>query len=387
MRVIYFDCFSGVSGDMILGALVDAGLELGRLKRELCKLKLKGYRLSKRRVKRQGLAGTKVDFFLTTKHKPRFTNLKEITALINKSELKKEVKNISGEIFLNLARAERKVHGVKKEHFHQVGDIDSIIDIVGAVIGLDLLAIKKVYCSPLSLGCAHSPPIPAPATISLLKGYPCLFSQQPYELVTPTGAATIATLSEKNAPLPLIKPLRIGYGAGTRSKGEIPNLLRVVIGETADSNYEQDRILIVEASIDDTSPLVYEHLWQRLSRAGALDAYIAAIQMKKMRPGVLFTVLIPPELLAKVSSIIFEETSTLGIRYYQAHRYKLHRQIKQVNTKYGKVRVKLGIDKGKVSTISPEYDDCKKIAGKKNIPLRVIYEEAQISAKKGGKRK
>ncbi len=383
MKIIYFDCFSGISGDMILGALLDAGLDIEKLTGELSKLSLKGYRLTRRRVKRQDLIGTKVNIIRNTKYEIRYTNLKEIITLIDKSKLNRKIKETSKKIFHTLALVERKVHGVKEEHFHEVGALDSIIDVVGTVIGLSLLGIEKIYTSPLILGRTHlrGLPIPAPATVSSLVGHQCLFSNQPYELVTPTGAAILATLSEKNAPLPLIKVVKVGYGAGARTQGKLPNLLRVVIGETTESDYEQDRILLVEASIDDTNPLTYEHLLERLYREGVLDAYLSAIQMKKTRPGVLLTVLISPHLLEKVSSIIFEETSTLGIRYYNAHRHKLLREIAEVNTRYGKVRVKLGIQKDRVITVSPEYSDCKRIADEKNIPLRVIYEEAKI---KGG---
>lgn len=398
MKIIYFDCFGGISGDMILGALLHAGLDIGQLNKELSKLRLKGCCLRQRKVKRQGLSGMKVNIIQNAKYTARYANLKEITTLIDKSKLDREIKETSKEIFKNLAQAERKAHGVKKEHFHEVGDIDSVVDIVGTVIGLHLLGIEKVYTSPLILGRTYlSPltlssvqalrgaevilPVPAPATISSLIGFPCLLSNQPYELVTPTGAAILATISEKNAPLPLINLIKIGYGAGARTKGKIPNLLRVVIGETQDTDYRQDRILVVEVSIDDANPLTCGHLLEKLYREGALDAYISSIQMKKTRPGVLITVLIPPYLLEKVSSIIFEESPTLGMRYYYAQRYKLPRKSKEVNTKYGKVRVKLGIFKDKVVTVSPEYSDCRRIAERRNIPLRLIYEEVKDCAR------
>lgn len=383
MRIAYFDCFSGISGDMTIGAFLDAGLSFGKLSKELSKLRIKGYRLKKSRVKRQEIAGTKFDCITDGKAGSR--SVKEILSIIGRSSLNNRVKNIAGSIFTNIAEAEAKVHGIRsggKAHLHELGDTDSIIDIVGAGIAIDELGIDGIYASDISMGRSFVKvrhgvlPIPSPASLELLKGVPMEISEIDAELVTPTGAGILKTLAKGFGRMPRMKIDKIGYGAGSRELNERPNMLRVSIGE-AQPAFAEDRITVIETNIDDMNPQNFEYLFERLFKKGALDVYTTSIQMKKSRPAFLLTVLAKTKDLNDLSSVIFSETTTTGLRIYDADRFVLERKFTTVRTKYGVVSVKLARLPRGAFTATPEYDECVKIARSNNVPLKMVYDEAK----------
>ena len=389
MRIAYFDCFSGISGDMTLAAFLDAGLGFKKLSEGLKKLKLERYyEIKKRKVMRGGLSGTKFDCIVKSEsHTHR--SLKDIISIIDKSSLNKKVKDTAKNIFLTLGRSEAKVHGVgpgQGIEFHELGDIDSIIDIVGAAIALDALGIDEAYSSSVTLGRTLVKtrggvlPAPGPATLELLKGIPTRISGVDSELVTPTGAGILRAISKGFGEMPQIKISNIGYGAGSMDLSEMPNMLRVIIGERQPS-FKEDRISVIETNIDDMSPQNFEYLFERLFKEGALDVYTTNIHMKRSRPAFKLTVLAEPAKLEKLSSIIFGETTAIGLRYYEANRFKLERKIVRAKTRYGDVKVKLSKGPDNILTVSPEYEECAKLARKKNIPLKTIYEEAKSAVK------
>jgi uncharacterized protein (TIGR00299 family) protein len=381
MRIIYFDCFSGVSGDMVLGALLDAGLQLPLLKKELAKISLKGYGLSKRVVTKQGFKGTKVD--IVNSDKP--LSAPQMISLIQKSKLEKTVKKEILNLIEKLINVELKAHNVKSAvHLHELGTIDTLVDIAGAIIGLRLLKVEKIYSSPLPIfrgfvNSAHGRiPLPAPATAELLKGFPIYYTELAEEIVTPTGALIITSLAKPSKEMPLMTINQIGYGAGEKDFPGRPNLLRVFIGEAQESHGSdsESKICILETNIDDLSPQIIGYLFEKLLKAGALDVWTVPIQMKKSRAGILLNVLIKEKDMKAIQGIIFAETTTFGIRHYPVYREILERRIKKVKTKYGAIRIKTGVLNGKLMSISPEYEDCRKISEKKNIPLKKIYQEA-----------
>jgi uncharacterized protein (TIGR00299 family) protein len=389
MIIAYFECFSGISGDMTLGALVDLGLDPDFLENELAKLKLEGYKISFDRTEKHGIAGTKAHVELThhTDHNHHghhhSRNLSDIRQLIEDSDLSGDVKAKSTTVFVKLGEAEARAHGttIDKVHFHEVGAIDSIVDIVGSVIGISALGIERIYSSPLSLGkgftkSAHGIiPVPAPATLELLKGIPVRRTEIQSELVTPTGAAIISTLADGPGPVPEMVIDRIGYGAGDRDLAEQPNLLRISLG-TAKYSYERDTIKVIETNIDDMSPQVYDLLIDKLLGIGALDVFLTPIVMKKSRPAVKLTALVDSLHLQEVCDCILTETTTMGVRIYEADRKKLSREIIEVETEYGKVRVKLGKIADQVIKVLPEYEDCKHLAREKNVPVMEIQQAA-----------
>ncbi|PKK82571.1 MAG: TIGR00299 family protein [candidate division Zixibacteria bacterium HGW-Zixibacteria-1] len=385
MKAIYFDCFAGISGDMTLGALVDAGLDIEKLKTELAKLKLEGYTITTEKVTKNGITGTKVNVQIEEQKAHR--HLKHINEIIDNSDLGDDIKQAGKKIFLRLAEAEAKIHNttIEKIHFHEVGAIDAIIDIVGSVIGIKLLGIEKIYASRIHVGrgfvdCRHGKiPVPAPATVELLKDVPVFSTGIEKELTTPTGAAIISTLADSFGNLPAMNIGQIGYGAGT-SDLEIPNLLRVMIGEVAKSDYETDAVTVIETNIDDMNPEFYEYVSEKLFKQGALDVYTSPVYMKKSRPGVLLSVIADNDRIDDIISILFSETTTIGVRMHQVERMKLQREITTVNTIYGDIRVKISKYKGQIKNIAPEYDDCKKIADENNIPLKDIYDAAKKAA-------
>lgn len=387
MKVAYFDCFCGISGDMTLGALVDAGLEASSLERELAKLGLGGYTLQSKKIKKKGISGTKIDFLIDEGKGPH-RSLRDIERIIDSSSLGGRVKELSKKVFGLLAQAEAKIHGlgINEVHFHEVGALDSILDIVGSVIGLELLGVERVYSSPVRLGsgtvkAAHGIlPVPAPATAELLKGVPSRPIDVEGEVTTPTGAAILATLSSGFGAMPRLTIERIGYGAGTKEFPNLPNLLRVFIGESSEydgrglEGYDTDTVKLIETNIDDLSPEIYDYLMDRLLECGALDVYLTPIGMKKNRPGTKLSLLAPPERLGELAGIIFRETTTIGLRISDMERLKLRREMAEVETPYGRVRVKIS-RVGDGATIKPEYEDCKRIAKDKGIPLRDVYHE------------
>ena len=306
--------------------------------------------------------------------------------IINNSKLDKEIKNKIKKVFYKIAVAEAKVHktSIDKIHFHEVGAIDTIIDVAGAVIGFKKLEIKKIYCSKINTGTgfvefSHGKwPVPAPATAEMLKNVSVYHNNIKFELVTPTGAAIIATLADKFGDMPIIKVEKIGYGAGTKDL-EQPNVLRVFYGEL-DKNFQNfdDKIIIMETNIDNMNSEIFPYVMERLMENGALDAYTEPITMKKSRIGIKMSVLCDKNLVDKLSKIIFEETTTLGIRMFPAGRKKLDREIKTIKTRYGKIRIKVSKFNGKIKNITPEYEDCVRIARKYKMPLKVVYEEVKF---------
>lgn len=389
MRTAYFDCFSGISGNMILGALLDAGLELEALKEALAELGLSGYEIEARKVLKRYIAGTLVDVKVQEEGVER--HLGDILDILEESSLPGEIKETCGKIFTRLAEAEARVHGLDVEdiHFHEVGGLDAIVDVVGSVVGLALLGVEEVYSSAVHLGtgfveCAHGKlPVPTPATLELVKGVPTYGRDIEAELTTPTGAAIITTLACGFGQAPLMAVEAIGYGAGHRDL-PIPNLLRISIGEATrpkERGYEEDVVTVVEANSDNMNPELYEHVMERLFEKGALDVFLTPIQMKKNRPAVKLSVLLREEDLSRVLDVLFDETTTLGVRLFEARRKKLSRESIVVETRYGEVGVKLGKLGDVVKNISPEYEDCRRIASQLGIPLKEVYEEAKRAAR------
>jgi pyridinium-3,5-bisthiocarboxylic acid mononucleotide nickel chelatase len=386
MKIAYFDCFAGISGDMVLGALVDAGLELGVLQEELKKLRLNGFHLEARKVKKSSITGTKVEVVIDQpQHAHR--HLSHIMEIVQGGGLSSKAQEDCRAIFTRLAEAEAKVHGTSVEHvhFHEVGAVDSIVDIVGSVIGLHQLAVEMIFSSPLHVGSGfvmaeHGKlPVPAPGTAELLKGIPTYSTEVQGELTTPTGAAIITTLASRFGSMPLMKVQNVGYGAGTKEFPALPNLLRLMIGDV-DEELEEDTISILESNIDDMNPQFFEWLWERLFRAGALDVYLTPIFMKKSRPATKLTVLCPPEKVSACNRIIFEETTTFGVRILQSMRKKLFREIREIETSYGRVRIKVGKMGDQITDLCPEYEDCKALAKSLNLSLKEVYREAQRAA-------
>ncbi|MBI2650507.1 nickel pincer cofactor biosynthesis protein LarC [Candidatus Woesearchaeota archaeon] len=381
MKIAYFDCFSGISGDMIIGALIDLGLDVDFLRKELEKLNLKEYKIESKKIVKNGIASTKFDAIIKHRHHEE-RNLKEINKIIDNSKLGNELKNTIKKIFLKIANAEAKVHKkpIDKIHFHEIGAIDTTIDIAGAVIGLKKLGVKKVYCSKLNVGSgfvnfSHGKfPVPAPATAEILKNIPIYNNNVEAELVTPTGAAIITALAEEFGEIPPMKVEKIGYGAGTKDL-EQPNVLRVFLGEI--ENNGNEAINVIETNIDNMNPEIYPYVIERLMENGALDAYLTNIIMKKGRPAIKLSVLAEIKDTEKLTNIIFDETTTLGVRIFTAAKKKLNREIKTIRTRYGNARVKISKLNNEVKNVMPEYEDCVRIAKSRKIPLKKVYEEVR----------
>lgn len=378
----YFDCFSGISGDMTLGALTDLGVPLRWLKEALGSVPLKGFELSVTSVSRSGISAKSVQVQVADDSESR--NYAEIVFLIGKSPLSGRVKEMSLEIFEKIAAAEAGIHACPKAevHFHELGGIDALVDIVGTALCVEYLGIEKVIASRLPLGsglssCRHGAlPVPAPATLAILKGVPVYGTQVSDELVTPTGAAIIVTLAESFETMPEMIVDKIGYGAGKRDLDSRPNLLRIITGKSYEhkTGHQKDRVVMVETSIDNMNPEFFGFLMERLFEDGALDVYWIPIFMKKNRPGTMVQVLCPGNRRAAVINRILTETTSLGVRYYDVERSTLVREYIKVKTSYGRLQVKriIALD-GKVR-IMPEYEVCRKIALEKNIPIRIVYD-------------
>jgi pyridinium-3,5-bisthiocarboxylic acid mononucleotide nickel chelatase len=392
-RIAYFDTFSGASGDMIVGAMIDAGLSLDDLRAELAKLDVGGYALSADQVVKNGFAATQFDVRLEPVpehgHKHGHRNLGDIAGLIDASALSDGVKANAKKVFTRLAEAEAAVHGksIDEIHFHEVGAVDSIVDIVGAAIGLEMLGIDRVVSGPLRFGsgtitCQHGTlPVPAPATARLAQGFPVEYTGVTGELTTPTGAAVLTALAESFGQAPAMTVGRTGVGAGRTDRAERPNILRVTIGE--ESAMSGDRVVILEANIDDASPEVIAYATERLLAAGARDVFTVPAQMKKSRPGMLLTVIGDPADRAALEQIIFRETTTFGVRRREEARTTLDRETAEVEVLGVVVRVKVGRLDGQVVTVSPEYEDCAALAREKNIPLKDIYDAVRVLAETG----
>jgi uncharacterized protein (TIGR00299 family) protein len=381
--IAYLDCFSGISGDMLLGALVDAGLALADLKADLALLPLGGYEVKAERLTRRGIGGTRVTVEVGGEHLHR--GLSDILDIINRSDLADQVKEPARRIFARLAEAEARVHNCPVEgvHFHEVGAVDAVVDVVGACCGLHRMGITEVYASPLPLGggwvdTAHGRlPVPAPATVELLKGVPTYGGPVEAELVTPTGAAIVTTLCRHFGAMPPMAISQVGWGAGARDLPH-PNLLRIFLGGPAELPQEQ-RLALIETNLDDMNPELFEHLMDRLFAAGALDVFYTPIVMKKSRPATLVSVLTEPVKMAELTAILFRETTTLGLRVQEVSRRCLERKWVEVDTKYGRLRVKLGLLGREVVTAQPEYEDCRGIARERGVPLKLVYEAARAA--------
>jgi len=385
MRIGYFDCFSGASGDMILGALVDAGLPVERLQAVIAGL-VPGIEFAADRVKRGAFTGTKVHVKTDERGHPH-RRLPDIQAILDRADLSEEVRADAGRIFRRLAEAEAKAHGKAPEaiHFHEVGALDAIADVVGAAWGIRQLGLERVHVSPINLGggfvhAAHGKmPVPAPGTAALLVGVPAYGSDLPVELTTPTGAAILTTLAFTHGPMPLMTVERVAYGAGERDLREQPNLLRLMIGEIAESP-EHDQISLLESTIDDMNPQFFEPLLDRLFEAGALDAFLSPVIMKKSRPGNTLTVLAEPAKADALASVILANSTTFGVRCHTVSRWKLARDFISVTTTHGSVRVKRGWQGGRITILSPEFDDCRRLAQAAGVPILLVYEEAREAA-------
>lgn len=389
MNSAYFDCFSGAGGDMIVASLVHAGADETALTESLASLGLDGYSLSITHGQKQGFASVRFHVALAPSAGTPHRHLKDIEAIIGGSPLPDPVKDRSRQVFERLAKAEAKVHGttVDKVHFHEVGAVDSILDIVGAIVALDLLNIQRVVCSPMRVGsgtvrCDHGVmPIPAPATAELLKGVPIEPTAQTGELLTPTAAAIFTTIAESFGPMPELVIESIGYGAGTRDGDVLPNVLRVLVGRadgSPEASSDRDSITVLETNIDDATPEVVGYCLERLLAEGALDAYAVPIHMKKSRTGVLLAVLCRHADADAMEGIVFSETSTLGIRRHRVERKKLPRRAETVTTPFGDVRVKV-VEVNGAEKASPEYDDCKGAARLHHVPLQEVVAAARAA--------
>ncbi|MEJ2637965.1 MAG: nickel pincer cofactor biosynthesis protein LarC [Desulfosarcinaceae bacterium] len=390
MKIAYFDCFAGASGDMILGALLDAGLTIERLREEIAKLHLSHYRLDVEKVVKKGLGGSQAQVIIDQAHHDHHhRHLSHIKEIIAQSDLDDTVKEKSTAIFDRLAEAEARVHrsSVEAVHFHEVGAMDAIIDVVGGVIALTALGIDQLYCSPLHVGsgtieCAHGTlPVPAPATAELIKGRPIYSTGVEGELLTPTGAAILTTLSSGFGPMPAMTVQSIGYGAGTADPG-IPNLLRVSIGEGRDdiADYDIEQTVLIETTIDDMNPQVYDYLMALLLDDGALDVFLSPVQMKKNRPGTLLSVICLPDAVEKFAKILMRETTTIGLRWRFENRIKARRVIEKIDTRFGPVDIKLAKNNGRIINLTAEYEDCKRVALEKKIPLKKVMDEIKSEA-------
>jgi pyridinium-3,5-bisthiocarboxylic acid mononucleotide nickel chelatase len=433
MRIAYLECFSGISGDMFLGALVDAGVSPRLLEETVSALGV-GAKLEISRVMRSGISATKVDVWVDGEkdmpreeywakqdvalapcahaehehhahahehdhehspegahgshtHEHTHRGLSEIRKIISAARISESAKKIAIAIFEALGTAEAKIHNVPMEtvHFHEVGAVDAMVDIVCAAVGSEALGVDEIVCSPLNVGggtvkCAHGTfPVPAPATVELLKEAPVYSSGVQAELVTPTGAAIVKTLARRFAAFPEMKIEKSGYGAGSREFAENPNVLRLVIGEgaaKAEPKINSETITILEANLDDLNPQVFGYVLDRLFEEGALDVFGIPVQMKKNRPGTLLTVLCKPEQSSKLAHLIFAETTTLGVRRREEARQTLARRWENVRTQWGEVRIKIASMNGTVTNYAPEYEDCRRIAAEHRVPLKAVMQEA-----------
>jgi hypothetical protein len=387
----YFDCFSGISGDMVLGALVDAGADLRAIEAELRKLKLPGWSISSAKVQKRGIFATHVKVEASETHHHR--GLSVILPMIDEAGLAPRAAERAKRIFTRLGEAEAHVHQVpiEKVHFHEVGAVDSIVDIVGAAIGFELLGLDEFACSALDVGTgqvktAHGLlPVPAPATAELLKGAPTYSSGILKELVTPTGAAIATTLATRYAEIPRMTLRAIGYGAGTADLSEKANVLRLMIGDRQASEpgeYWGAPVTVIETNVDDMSPQIYGYFAERAMAAGALDVFSTPAQMKKNRPGLLVTILSEPEKVPGLVDLVFRETTTIGVRTYEVQRKILEREVVSVTTEFGEVHVKLSRMNGSLLNATPEYEDCQRIAGERGVPLKKVMAAAAFEFQK-----
>jgi uncharacterized protein (TIGR00299 family) protein len=394
-RVLYFDCFSGIAGDMVLGALLDAGLPFDDLKRALGSLAISGYEVTTERVLRAGVSATKFRVLEHStgeasqhptgaasehhRHAHPHRHLKSIYELIDRSGLSPAGRTRAKELFQRLGEAEAAIHqtSIEKVHLHEVGALDSIIDIVGAVFALEWVGADRIVCSPLNVGggtvqSAHGLfPVPAPATLKLLGDAPVYSGPIQKELVTPTGALIATSYASSFGPIPEMMVETVGYGAGAGDTPGTPNVLRVLVGRAVDRPYG-DRVVVIECEIDDMNPQIFGVVMDRLYAAGALEVFYTPVQMKKNRPGTLLTVVASPDQKAALSDVIFKETTTIGLRHYVVDRECLRREVVSVDTPVGAVRFKLAWRDGRVVNAVPEFDDCARIAAASNLSVKEV---------------
>ncbi len=391
MKIAYFDCFSGISGDMTLGALVDAGVELSALETELRRLNLPNWNISAGKVKRGAIFATQFKVEAAEHHHHR--GLTDILRLIEQASLAPRVTDRATRIFRRLGEAEAKVHqiDVEKVHFHEVGAVDAIIDIVGAAIGFESLGVDEFACSSLDVGAgqvktAHGIlPVPAPATAELLRGAPTYSSGIAKELVTPTGAAIAMTLATRFGEMPAMNLQSIGYGAGSADLAERPNVLRLLVGDAVGTEKGERwdaPVSVIEANLDDMNPQIYGYFVEQALAAGALDVFSTPVQMKKNRPGILVTLICESASLNRLIDLIFRETTTIGVRTYEVRRRTLERELVPIETPLGEVRMKVSRMNGTMLNATPEYEDCRKIAAERGIPLKEVLTIANFHYRK-----
>ena len=388
MKTLYFDCFAGASGDMILGAMVAAGVDPNYLREQLSLLRVDGFSVDFETVDRSGLSATYAR--VETAHEHKHRHLSDIRQIIESSGLSDSVKQRAVQIFSRLAEAEARVHNepIDHVHFHEVGALDAIVDVVGAAICFDYLKIDRFVCSPLHVGSgmvqmAHGRfPIPPPAVAELLKGVPFYATDIKGELLTPTGAAIITTVCSEYGPIPQMSTESMGYGAGTREYQDFPNVLRVLLGETAAETATDERLWMLETNLDDASPQIIGYVMDRVLELGALDCFFTPVQMKKNRPGVLLSVLCGRDEKEAVLKLLFMETTTLGVRSYEVELRALRRSVVRVETQYGPIDVKVGHLDGRVVNEMPEFEQCREVAAKANVPLKVIEDAARVALAK-----
>jgi uncharacterized protein (TIGR00299 family) protein len=384
MRTLYFDCFAGASGNMILGALLAVGVDRELLERELTKLNLPDVSLKVETADRSGISAFHVE--VIAQEQTAHRHLADIVNIIGSSGLADTIKRRSIDVFTRLAQAEAKIHGISTEkvHFHEVGAVDAIVDIVGACIGFEILGIEQFVCSKIHVGSGFVKmehgrfPVPPPAVSELLIDAPIYSTDIEGELITPTGAAIISTVCDSYGALPEMKLEATGYGAGSRTYEGFPNVLRLMIGETvqpAERGPESDRLLLIETNLDDVSPQIIGYVMERAFGFGALDCWFTPIQMKKNRPGTMISILCAEENRAAISELLYSETTTLGLRIRDVERECISREFQTVKTRFGDVTVKIAIYKGKVVNAMPEYEQVKRIAIEHGIPLKKVQNE------------
>jgi hypothetical protein len=404
MRTLYFDCFAGISGDMTLGALVAAGADARELKERLSLLDVPGYEIEFEAVDRSGIGATRAVVRLTREEK-HHRHLSDIEKIIGGSRLNDSVKERALRIFGRLAEAEARVHNVpvEKIHFHEVGAVDAIVDVVGACVGFELLGVERFVSSALHVGSgtvemAHGRfPVPPPAVAELLRGAPVYSTDVTGELVTPTGAAIVSTVCESFGAMPLMRVEATGYGAGTRQYKNFPNVLRVIVGESeasaavspsavspSEGSGADEELLMVETNVDDASPQVLGHVMELALARGALDCYFTPVQMKKSRPGVLVSILCRASEREALTGLLFDETPTLGVRAYAVSRRALERESVTVETEFGTIAVKVGRHRGRVVGATPEYEQCREAARARGVPLRVVQDAARAAFRERG---
>jgi uncharacterized protein (TIGR00299 family) protein len=390
-RVAYFDCPSGAAGDMIMGALVDAGAPLDRLRAELRGLPLAGWDLAASEVRRGAFRATKIDVEVDPQVPAPHRGLLDILAILDGSRLPAPVRDRARRIFERLAAAEARVHGTAPEqvHFHDVGAVDAIVDVVGGVIALDLLGVEAVHISalPIGGGFADGPhgrmPVPGPGTVELLRGFPVVDTGVRAELVTPTGAAILTALAAGAGRMPAMTIERIGYGAGTRDLPHTPNVLRCLVGEAAaGAGAGDETVMVVETAIDDMSPQLYEPLLERLLGAGALDVYLTPVVMKRSRPGVVLTALCAPAAVEALARVLFAESTTIGVRWSEWRRARLEREMVTLTTAHGPIPFKVSRLDGRPVTVTPEFADVARIAREASLPVREVLDQARAAGRR-----